>query len=113
MPITYSQAALGATLEIPTLQGKQELTISPGTQSGEVFRVRGRGMPDPRSGRVGDLLVQTYIEVPKKLSKRQQELLRELAEVEQTQVSPHRKSFFEKLRDYFTSDEQTGSIAQE
>ena len=113
MPITYSQAALGATLEIPTLQGKQELSISPGTQSGEVFRVRGRGMPDPRSGRVGDLLVQTYIEVPKKLSKRQQELLRELAEVEQTQVSPHRKSFFEKLRDYFTSDEQTGSIAQE
>jgi molecular chaperone DnaJ len=113
MPITYSQAALGATLEIPTLKGRRELVIAPGTQSGEVFRVRGCGMPDPRSGRTGDLLVQTYIEVPKKLSKRQEELLRELAEVEQAQVSPHRKSFFEKLRDYFTTDEQPSASAED
>jgi molecular chaperone DnaJ len=113
MPITYSQASLGASLEIPTLAGRQELEIGPGTQSGEVFRVRGRGMPDPRTGRKGDLLVQTYIEVPKKLSPRQEELLRELAEVEQTQVSPHRKSFFEKLRNYFTTDEQTPSPAED
>ncbi|HUE73417.1 MAG TPA: molecular chaperone DnaJ [Pirellulaceae bacterium] len=113
MPITYSQAALGATLEIPTLEGRHELVIPPGSQSGEVFRLRGRGMPDPRDGRKGDLLVQTYIEVPKKLVKRQEELLRELAEVEQAQVSPHRKSFFEKLRDYFTTDEEARASAQE
>jgi molecular chaperone DnaJ len=87
--------------------------IPPGSQSGEVFRLRGRGMPDPRDGRKGDLLVQTYIEVPKKLVKRQEELLRELAEVEQAQVSPHRKSFFEKLRDYFTTDEEASASAQE
>ncbi len=113
MPITYSQAALGATLEIPTLEGRHELVIPPGSQSGEVFRLRGRGMPDPHNGRKGDLLVQTYIEVPKKITKRQQELLRELAEVEQVQVSPHRKSFFEKLRDYFTTDEEARTTAKE
>ena len=63
-----------------TMSGRKvALRIPPGTQSGEVFRVRGRGMPDPRSGRTGDLLVQTYIEVPKKLIPRQEELLRELA----------------------------------
>ena len=113
MPITYSQATLGAALEIPTLEGRHELVIPPGSQSGEVFRLRGRGMADPRDGRKGDLLVQTYIEVPKKLTKRQEELLRELAEVEQTQVSPHRKSFFEKLRNYFTTDEQAEASAKE
>ncbi len=103
LPMTYSQAALGATVEVPTLNGHDELAIPPGTQSGEVFRLRSRGMPDPHGGRVGDLLVQTYIETPKKLTARQQELLRELAELENAHVSPHRKTFVDKVRDYFTS----------
>jgi molecular chaperone DnaJ len=102
MPITYSQAALGATIEVPTLAGPHELVLPAGSQSGEVFRVRGRGMPDPRGGSPGDLHVQTYIEVPKRLTSRQEHLLRELAEVERTEVSPHRKSFLERLREYFT-----------
>jgi molecular chaperone DnaJ len=101
MPITYSQAALGAKIEVPTLQGPHELTLPPGTQSGEVFRVRGRGLPDPRGGATGDLHVQTYIEVPKRLTPTQEQLLRGLAEVEQTEVSPHRKSFLERIRQYF------------
>jgi molecular chaperone DnaJ len=101
MPITYGQAALGAKIEVPTLSGPFELTMPPGTQSGEVFRVRGRGMPDVRGGAPGDLHVQTYIEVPKRLTERQEQLLRELAEVEQTEVSPHRKSFLKRIRDYF------------
>src|SRR5262245_12462742 len=101
MPITYTQAALGAAIEVPTLEGPFELTVPPGTQSGEVFRIRGRGVPDPRGGAAGDLHVQTFIEVPKKLGKRQEELLRELAELEQTDVTPHRKSFLERLREYF------------
>lgn len=102
MPISYSQAALGASLEVPTLNGPHELVIPAGTQSGEVFRVRGRGLPDPRGGAAGDLHVQTFIEVPKKLTAKQEKLLRELAEVEQNEVSPHRKSFLDRLRDYFT-----------
>jgi molecular chaperone DnaJ len=104
MPISYSQAALGAAIEVPTLAGPHELKIPAGTQSGDVFRVRGRGLADPRGGPAGDLHVQTYIEVPKKLTTRQDKLLRELAELEKTEVSPHRKSFLERLREYFTPD---------
>jgi molecular chaperone DnaJ len=107
MPITYSQAALGATIEVPTLAGRHELTLPAGSQSGEVFRIRGRGMPDPRGGSPGDLHVQTYIEVPKKLTARQEELLRELAETERSEVSPHRKSFLERLREYFAPAAET------
>ena len=107
MPISYSQAALGAAIEVPTLAGPHELKVPAGTQSGEVFRVRGRGLPDPRGGSAGDLHVQTYIEVPKKLTATQEKLLRELAELEKTEVSPHRKSFLERLREYFTPTETT------
>ncbi len=102
LPITYSQAALGATVEVPTLSGPDQLVIPPGSQSGDVFRLRGRGMPSVRSGAHGDLLVQAYIEVPKKLNAEQEELLRELAEIEHVEVTPHRKSFLKKLRDYFS-----------
>ena len=113
MPITYSQAALGASIEVPTLAGPHELKIPAGTQSGDVFRVRGRGLPDPRGGSAGDLHVQTYIEVPKKMTARQEKLLRELAEVEKTEVSPHRKSFLERLREYFTPAEATEPTTKE
>jgi molecular chaperone DnaJ len=105
LPIGYTQAALGATIEVPTLDGRADLEVPQGTQSGDVFRLRGRGMPNPRGGNVGDLLVQTYIEVPKKLTQREEELLRELAELENANVTPHRKSFLEKLAGYFTSDQ--------
>ncbi len=102
LPITFTQAALGATIEIPTLDGPDQLEIPKGTQSSEVFRLRGRGMPDPRSGRTGDLLVQTYIETPKKLTREQEKLLRELAELEHANVSPERKSFLERISTYFS-----------
>jgi molecular chaperone DnaJ len=105
MPISYTQAALGATIDIPTLAGKDSLQVPGGTQSGEVFRLRGRGMPDPRGGGVGDLLVQTYVEIPKKLNAKQEKILRELAELEEAHVTPHRKGFLEKLKEYFTGDE--------
>jgi molecular chaperone DnaJ len=113
-PITYCQAALGATVEVPTLQGREALVIPNGTQVGEVFRLRGRGLADPRggSGR-GDLLVQTFIEVPKKLSGDQAALLRELAELEKADVTPHRKSFLDKLRDYFSPAEDLPEAEEE
>jgi molecular chaperone DnaJ len=59
LPISYTQAVLGARIEIPTLDGPDLLTVPGGTQSGEVFRLPGKGMPDPRGGHWGDLLVQT------------------------------------------------------
>ena len=101
VPITYPQAALGAVIEVPTLDGCEELTIPAGSQPGDVFPLRGRGMPDPRHHGRGDLMVQLVIEVPKKLAQRHEEVLRELAEIENTHVTPKRKSFFEKLKEYF------------
>ncbi|MFN3190430.1 MAG: molecular chaperone DnaJ [Aureliella sp.] len=101
LPLTYSQAVLGTTVEIPTLRGKSSIDIPPGSQSGEVFQLRGQGMPDPRNGVRGDLLVQTFVEIPKKIDAQQEELLRKLADLEEIHVTPHRKSFFERVVDYF------------
>ncbi len=101
VPIGYPQAVLGGEVEIPTLEGPRTIEIPPGTESGSVLTVPGAGMPDLRSGRRGDLLVRFVIEVPKKVSRREQELLRELAELEQKRVTPRKKSFLEKLKEYF------------
>jgi molecular chaperone DnaJ len=106
LPISYSQAALGAEIEVPSLSGPQDLQIGPGTQNGDVFTLAGYGVVDPRSNRAGDLLVQVFIEVPRKLSDEQQRLLRELAELDHESVLPHRKSFLEKLRTFFDPDTQ-------
>jgi molecular chaperone DnaJ len=102
VPITFSQAALGAEIEVPSLDGPLKHTIRPGAQSGDVIRIGGKGMPIlGAGGRRGDLHVVLVVETPKNLSKRQEELLRELAEIDQKNVSPQRKSFFEKLRGLF------------
>ncbi|MCA9141271.1 MAG: molecular chaperone DnaJ [Planctomycetaceae bacterium] len=108
LPMTYTQAALGATIQVPTLDGPYDLKVPAGTQPGDVFRIRSQGMPDPRGGHRGDLLVQTYIEIPKKLSAEQETLLRELAELEHSDVTPHRKSFLKTLRDYFAAVTESG-----
>jgi len=114
VPITYSQAALGTEVDVPTLKGTARLTIPRGTQSGEVFRLRGQGVPNVRTGRRGDLLAQAVIEVPKKLGERQEELLRELAEAEKTEVSPRRKGFLEWLKEQFAKEpEKTEKDAEE
>ncbi len=113
LPITYSQAALGATIQVPTLDGPDSLQVPAGTQSGEVFRMRRHGMPDPHGGPRGDLLVQTYIDVPKKLNPNQEALLRQLAELDRADVTPHRRGFLEKLRDYFAvSGDAAGEESQ-
>ena len=106
MPISYTQAALGAEIEVPTLDGPDKLTIDRGTQSGEVFKLAGRGMPNPQGGKTGDLLVQTFIETPKKISPEQDEILRKLAELEQTEVLPERKNFLQRLTEYFATSEK-------
>lgn len=113
LPITYTQAALGASIEVPTLDGPDTLEIPPGTQAGQVFGMRGRGMPDTRGRGVGDMLVEVFIEVPKRISGRHEELLRELAELESSNVSPHRETFLEKLRGYFVNAGETTGPAEE
>jgi molecular chaperone DnaJ len=106
VPITFSQAALGGEIEIPTLDGPIKHTIKAGVQCLDQVRVPGKGMPNVRSGRKGDLIIQLMVETPRQLTKRQEELLRELAEIENSNVSPHRKSFFDKLKDLFTGGEK-------
>ena len=100
-PISYAKAALGAEIEVPTLDGKTKLRIEPGTQSGTLFRIPGCGVVQPGGSRPGDLIVETVIEVPKKLSESQAKLLRELAELDHESVLPAHKSFFEKLKTFF------------
>lgn len=100
MPISFTQAALGAMVEVPTLSGKAELKIPPGTQNGDVLRLAGQGLPDLRNGRRGDELVQVLIEVPRKLDKEQQTLLREFAKTEDKCVMPESKGFFERFKEY-------------
>ena len=101
IPISYAQAALGAKIDVPTLDGCESLEVPCGTQSGAVFRLKDRGMPDARHRGRGDLLVQVFIEVPKKLTPEHERILRDLAEVENAHVTPERKSFFGKLKKYF------------
>lgn len=105
VPITFTQAALGTELEIPLLTGTHKLTIPAGTQPGDVFRLKGQGMPDPRGGPRGDLITRVQVVVPKKLSKKYEELLRKLADLEEQPVAPHQKSFFESVKEFFTGDE--------
>ncbi|KAA1262324.1 Chaperone protein DnaJ [Rubripirellula obstinata] len=104
LPISYTQAALGAEIEVPTLDGPELLTVSAGTQNNEVFTLKGKGIVDPRGGRAGDLLVQVFIEVPKKLTSEQERLLRELAENDHQSVLPHRSSFLGKLKTFFETE---------
>ena len=105
VPISFTQAALGATVDVPTLDGPKPLQIARGTQAGEVIRVRGLGMPEVRGRGVGDLHVHVHVEVPKTLSVRAEALLRDLAEEERAAVSPKRSSFFSRLAEYFQSHE--------
>jgi molecular chaperone DnaJ len=106
VPITISQAALGAEIEVPTLDGPRQHTLKSGVQSGDVLRLSGLGMPSLRSGRKGDLLVQLMVEIPRHLTRRQEELFRELAELEQKHVSPTRKGFLDKLRELFAGQDE-------
>jgi molecular chaperone DnaJ len=105
VPITYSQAVLGADIEVPLLSGRKNLTVPAGTQPGETFKLRGEGMPDPHGGARGILHVHMQLEVPKKVAGRQQEIIRELAGLEHANVTPQRKSFFETLKTWFTSED--------
>ena len=109
VPITYSQAVLGGTVEIPTLDGPEGIEIKSGTRAGDVVKLSRRGMPDPRGRRTGDLHIQIDIDVPKKLSSEQEQLIRELADLELSHVTPHRKSFLDKLKGYFAPEDQPDS----
>jgi molecular chaperone DnaJ len=86
---------------VPTLKGRELLDVPAGAQHGEVYKLKGKGLPDLRSGRAGDELVQVLIEIPRKLTDKQKQLLREFAATEDGNVMPQRKGFLDKLKDVF------------
>lgn len=99
MPISFTQATLGAEVEVPTIEGKTTLNIKKGTQYGDLFRIDDAGLPNLRTGRKGDLIVVAKIETPKKLTKKQEELLRNFAETEDKHVNPESHGFWKKITD--------------
>ena len=102
MPITFAQATLGDELEVPTLEGKVKYKIKEGTQSQTVFRLRGKGVVDPKGYGKGDQYVKVVVEIPKKLSEEQKNLLRQFASSCDKEVHEKRKGFFDKVKDAFS-----------
>lgn len=102
IPIKFTLATLGGTIEVPTLFGKASLKIPPGTQSGTTFRLREKGMPSLRSrGEHGDQLVRVHVEVPQSLTAEQRKLLEQFALVSGDAENPTSKSWFEKAKKFF------------
>lgn len=97
--ISFPQASLGDTVEIPTIDGKVDLKIPPGTQSGTVFRLKEKGMPQMRRSNKGNLYVTITVVVPQKLNKEQTKLLRKFAEISGEEISVYKKGLFDKVRD--------------
>jgi molecular chaperone DnaJ len=104
MPVSFATAALGGELEIPTLDGQAKVKIAPETQTGQVLRLRGKGIKGVRSAHPGDLLCEIVVETPVKLTDRQKELLREFEEISLAngeRHNPRAKSFMDKVREFF------------
>lgn len=101
LPISFPQAALGGEVEAPTLEGKIKMKVPPGTQSGRVFRLRGKGIVDLHDGRRGDQLVRVVVETPTKLGSKAKKLLEELARLNGDHVHPISKGFFDKVKELF------------
>jgi molecular chaperone DnaJ len=104
VPIGFVTAALGGELEVPTLDGKVVLKIPAGTQTGKMFRMRGKGVKPVRGGSVGDLICRVLVETPVNLTERQKELLRELDESVQAggdRHSPHSSSWLDGVKSFF------------
>ena len=100
VPISFTQAALGTEIEVPTLYGRAHLKIPRGTQSGRIFRLSGQGFPSVHGRGRGNQMVQVVIETPRSLTRDQEELLRKFAQTEDVNVMPRRQSFFKKMKDY-------------
>ena len=102
VPISFVQAALGATIEAPTIDGKVDLTIPEGTQSGQVLKIRGKGIPVLRGEGRGDEYVKIKVLTPQNLSSRQKRLLREFEDGgSDSKNNPEKKSFIDKLKELF------------
>ena len=104
VPISMTTAALGGSFEVATLDGTQtRVKVPEGTQNGRQFRLKGKGMPVLRQSTVGDLYIQTVVETPQNLTKRQRELLEEFEQLSSKENSPQSSGFFSRMKDFFES----------
>ena len=101
-PVNIAQAALGAEMQVPTMNGHVTMKVPAGTQSSTVFRVRGKGLPDVRTQRPGDLLVRVIVETPMNLTRTQRKFLEEFGKSFGDEAHPSRRSFIGKVKDLFT-----------
>ena len=101
VPISFSEAALGCQIEVPTLRGRAKVTIPAGTQSGEMLRLKGQGFPHLEGYGVGNELIRVIVETPRRLSSQTRKFFEELQELEEEQSHTRRKKFFEKIKEYF------------
>jgi molecular chaperone DnaJ len=101
VPIPFSVAALGGDLPVPTLEGKAQLRIPPGTQAGQIFKLRGKGIVNVNGRERGDLLARVIVEVPTRLNAEQRQKLAEFADLCGDENTPMRKSFFERAKEFF------------
>lgn len=102
VPISYAVAALGAEIDVPTLEGETKLKIPPGTPSGKVFRLRGKGIQVLGSNRRGDEHVRVFVAVPRKVSDKHREILEKLREIEEKEGAHFARGIFEKVKDIFS-----------
>jgi molecular chaperone DnaJ len=101
IPVAFTQLALGAEIDVPTLEEKTKVKVPSGTQSGSVFRLKGKGVPQLNGYGRGDQLVRVHVEVPRKMSPRQRELLEEFARIGGEEVAPLSKGFLDKVKEMF------------
>lgn len=101
VPITYSQAALGADITVPTIDGKVEYHIHEGTQNGDIFRLKGKGIPKLHGRGSGDQYVKVHVEVPRNLSEAQKGILRDFEKTLTEKNYQKRRTFFDRLKDLF------------
>lgn len=101
VPISFTQAALGTEIQVPTLDGEHTLKIPEGTQAGTSFKLRGKGVPVLNGHGKGDLFIEVRLQTPTKLTKRQRELLQELQGLTQVENKPERHSLLNKMKDMF------------
>ena len=101
LPISFSQAALGAEVEVPTLTGKARLKVPPGIQSGKILRLRGKGIPELNGYRTGDQLVRVLVWTPTHLNEREKAIFRELAKLESMTPPKGGRGFFDRIKEAF------------
>ena len=103
VPISFTEAALGSEKIVPTLDGRVKMKVPPGTQSGKIFRLKGKGLPSLRGYGQGDEYVKIIVETPTNLNEEQKELLRKFAESRGENLDPLSRSFMKKVKKFFRS----------